>query len=499
MFIRYLNFVRGVSVNWVGKLGVILTSSSFITFIALEIARLSGMLTNAYVGLITYMLFPTIFVIGLILIPIGWFKYQKGTGKSSRELLNERFNPDESRAEILGSKVFRIVILLTLVNVIFMIAASAQTMHFMDSARFCGTACHSVMNPEWATYQESPHARVACVECHVGEGVDALINSKLNGLYQVLSVTFNLYEKPIPTPVHQLRPARETCEKCHWPQKFYGQKIKTITHYQHDENSTPRYTTLSLKIDTGPPGKRKGIHWHIASENEVRYASLEDRREEIIWVELKQVDGSYRRFTNPEYESIEVQPNEIRIMDCVDCHNRATHIYEDPVGAVNDRISSGLISEKLPYIAREAYDALTVSVADTQMALDGIGYNLRNFYEENYRLLSKREEKKIDSTIMVLRDAYRRNIHPEMNITWGSYRSHIGHKGSNFGCFRCHNSRLADRYGNHISNDCTVCHSIMAFDSEKPFEYLTGIDSTTNAARDYLKDEFTGGNQAGSN
>ncbi len=170
-------------------------------------------------------------------------------------------------------------------------------LHFMDSAEFCGTACHSVMNPEWTTYQASPHARVACVECHVGEGVGALVNSKLNGAWQMVSATFDLYERPIPTPVHQLRPARETCEKCHWPSKFYGSRLQTRIAYENDEASTPRYTTLNLKIDAGAAGDT-GVHWHISPGKEVRYASVDDEREEMIWVESLQPDGNVRRFVN---------------------------------------------------------------------------------------------------------------------------------------------------------------------------------------------------------
>jgi hypothetical protein len=123
------------------------------------------------------------------------------------------------------------VLMLTILNLAIFGAASARMLHFMDSAKFCGTACHSVMNPEWVTYQQSPHAHVQCVECHVGEGMGALIDSKINGMWQVISLNFNLYERPIPTPVHNLRPARETCEKCHWPDFFIGNRVKTFPHY----------------------------------------------------------------------------------------------------------------------------------------------------------------------------------------------------------------------------------------------------------------------------
>ena len=231
---RYKNFIRGVSVNKTGKAGVILTTSSFITLVIFETARLTGIVTNSYVGLVTYMLFPAVFIAGLVLVPIGWMKYRRQRGRTTRELLSETFPGDEMKTGILGSPVVRTIAILTMVNVVFMGVVGVNMLHFMDSAEFCGTACHTVMNPEWTTYQLSPHARVQCVECHVGEGVDALVNAKLNGLRQVLLASLNIYSRPVPTPVHQLRPARETCEKCHWPDKFYGIRQKQIVRYTPD-------------------------------------------------------------------------------------------------------------------------------------------------------------------------------------------------------------------------------------------------------------------------
>jgi hypothetical protein len=198
---------------------VVLTTSSFVSFVVLQLATISGVVTNAYVGLIVYMLFPVLFVLGLLVIPVAWYRQRRRTGMSARELVAARFGNDAVAAKLAGARVFRTVAILTLANVAILGAASIRMLHFMDSAHF-GTACHQVMNPEWTTYQASPHARVACVDCHVGEGMGALVNSKLNGAWQVVSATFDLYERPIPTPVHQLRPARETCERCHWPEKF---------------------------------------------------------------------------------------------------------------------------------------------------------------------------------------------------------------------------------------------------------------------------------------
>jgi len=491
MFTKYKNFLHGISVNWKGKLGVILTTSSFITFIILELARLAGILTNSYVGLITYLLFPSLFILGLILIPLGWRSYRKSSGKSTNELLDERFHKEDIAYKGFSSKIFQFVLVLTLVNILFMVVASTQMLSFMDSPRFCGTACHSVMNPEWVTYQQSPHARVRCVDCHVGEGADALLDSKLNGLWQMVSVTFNLYEKPIPTPVHQLRPARETCEKCHWPEKFYGNRLKTITHYQHDENSTPKYTTLNLKIDTGKEGKRAGIHWHIGEENEVRYASVDDQREEMIWAEVKLADGSYKKYKNVDLDDIPVNSTMVRRVDCVDCHNRATHIYENSETAIEEHIDKKLIDRSLPYISREALKAITNTYPTKAAAFEGIENDILGFYRNNYPELTQSEIQSIEKTIDELQQIYSRNIHPEINIEWGSYRSYLNHEGRS-GCFRCHNPNLVDEDGTPISYDCTLCHSILANESQQPFSFLSPPDSADQdyEMHEYLKDEF---------
>ena len=487
----YLNFIRGVSVNKIGKTGVALTTSSFITMIFLELLRVAGILTNAYIGLITYLLLPTVFVIGLILIPFAWFKYQKQSGQTTRELLQKNFSDEELEQSHLGSKLFRTLLIFTLINILFLSIASMRMLSFMDKAVFCGTACHSVMGPEWATYQVSPHSRVACVECHVGEGVGALIDSKINGTWQMISVTFDLYERPIPTPVHQLRPARETCEKCHWPEKFYGSKLKSIVHYQQDESSTPKYTTLALKIDMGEETGKAGIHWHIADKNEIRYASKDDEREEMLWVEVKQNDGSFRKFTNKKLTENKSEPDNIRIMDCVDCHNRATHIYEDPHDAVDQRIRKGLLDRSLPYIKREALGALISSFTTTEKAKDIIQNRINGFYREKYPDLLGVRSASIDKAISTLQDVYSTNVHYSMNVDWGAYPNYLGHKAES-GCFRCHNDKLVDENNVAIRHNCTMCHSILANDSDEPFTYLK---QATNSARDslmheYLQDEF---------
>jgi len=157
MFNRYLQFIRRVSINWVGKIGVILTTSSFVTFIFLEVLRLAGLFNNAYVGLITYLTFPTLFIIGLLLIPLAWWIQKRKEKHTFSELAKQQFSEEDLVPTPTGNRLVMTIVILTLVNILFMTGASFQTLHFMDSATFCGTACHTVMNPEWTTYQASPH------------------------------------------------------------------------------------------------------------------------------------------------------------------------------------------------------------------------------------------------------------------------------------------------------------------------------------------------------
>ncbi len=493
MFDRFRNFVRGLATNWIGSLGVALTTAAFLIFVFVELLRILGVVTGSYSGLVTYLTLPALFILGLLLIPIGWRRYRIKAGRPTTELLRERFRPEMTEGRLFGAGVFQMVLLLTVVNLLFLGGGTARMLHFMEEPRFCGTACHDVMGPEWATYQASPHANVHCVDCHVGEGFAALVDSKINGLWQVVSRTFDLYERPIPTPVHQLRPARETCEQCHWPDKFYGDRIVNRTRYAFDAESTPAFTTLSMKVGSGKGERRGEIHWHVAENNAVRYASIEDKREKILWTEALQPDGSWRRFTNKRFANRPEPGDAVRTMDCVDCHNRATHIFEDPENAIDDRLQSGVIDPGLPWIKREAMAALTAGYADPAAADAGISNRIRGFYLRELPDVSIGMSREIDAAVASLQAAWRRNIHPGMNVGWGVHPDHLGHRGGR-GCFRCHDSGMIDEQGTAISSECTLCHSILAYDSDRPFRFLAPADTTDAEYRMHvhLQDEFLG-------
>ena len=492
-------FWRGLCTNWIGTAGVVLTTTSFVAFILAELLRMAGVLTNAYVGLITYLALPALFVAGLCLIPVGWWLHRRRSGKTTRELLTERFDADLVKPHQAGSRVVKIIGLLTLVNVIFLGAGSARMLQFMDQPEFCGTACHSVMGPEWAAYQNSPHARVKCVDCHVGTGAEAAFDAKLNGMWQMISVTFDLYERPIRTPVHNLRPARETCERCHWPEAFYGHRIKRLVRYDSDRASTPRYTTLSLKVGSGKGDKEGEIHWHVAAKNEVRYLATDEKRSTMRWVEVRQPDGKFKRYTNRKLGLAPKAPAKkagkkghaeiVRTLDCVDCHNRATHRFENPEDAVDRLISAGKIDRSMPFAKRRALAALTGSFR-RGTEVKAMDTDLRASYRRDDPKTLNSHSRELDAAVRAMRGVWRRNIHRGMNIEWDPYPDHLGHRRG-AGCRRCHSPDMVDARGKAVSHECTLCHSMLAYDSPSPFEFLNpGKDMRTRAMGTYLREEF---------
>jgi hypothetical protein len=254
--------------------------------------------------------------------------------------------------------------------------------------------------------------------------------------------------------------------------------MKIINRYDADEFSTPRYITLNLKIDAGKTAARGGIHWHIAEENEVRYASIDDKREEMLWVDVRQEDGSFKRYVNRRYAHLTEKKEwkYVRVMDCVDCHNRATHIYESPAKAIDDRLSKNMFDRSLPYAKREMLTAVTANYNDREAAMKAIANRLRGFYRGNYPGIAEGRMEAIDRMITVACDIYNRNIHHIMDIKWGTYPAFIGHE-RNSGCFRCHHEDIQDEKGEVISYDCTLCHSILSYGEDTPFEYLETPDT----------------------
>ena len=240
--------------------------------------------SSPYLGVLTYMVFPAFLILGLLLIPVGMWRERRrrrtaAPGEIPR-LPRIDLNIPAQRSAFVFFLAFSIFFIL------LSAAGSYRAYQFTDSVRFCGQLCHTVMRPEYTTYLQSPHARVPCVECHVGQGASWYVRSKLSGSYQVYAAIFHKYPQPIPTPVANLRPAQQTCEQCHWPRKFYGAQLKVFYHYAEDEKNTPRQIRMLINTGGAEPdtGLPSGIHWHMNIANQITYIASDAQRQVIPWV-----------------------------------------------------------------------------------------------------------------------------------------------------------------------------------------------------------------------
>jgi nitrate/TMAO reductase-like tetraheme cytochrome c subunit len=320
------------------------------------------------------------------------------------------------------------------------------------------------MNPEFTAYQLSPHARVACVDCHVGSGATWYVKSKLSGARQVFAAVLKTYPRPIPTPVHDLRPAAQTCEQCHWPKKFYGAQLKVFTHYGSDEKNTPRQIRLLIKTGGGDPatGAPEGIHWHMNISNEISYAATDDKRQVIPYVHVKDMQGRVTEYFAKDANLTKEQAAKLqtRRMDCIDCHNRPTHIYVPPDLAVDKSLLARKLDGTLPYIKQQAVTAITGKYDTTDAAMQGIAKSLHEFYAAKYPDLAKSKELEIRNAIDEVQRIFRSTVFPEMKVDWQTHPNNVGHFYSS-GCFRCHDGQHVSAEGKAISKDCNACHTVM--------------------------------------
>jgi hypothetical protein len=318
------------------------------------------------------------------------------------------------------------------------------------------------MQPEYAAYQDGSHSRVACVQCHIGPGAGWFVKSKLSGARQVIAVTLGTYSRPIASPVHNLRPARETCEQCHWPEKFHGDMVRVVHDYAEDEKNTESTTTLNVHVGGGSDrlGTATGIHWHMNIANKIEYIATDDKRQVIPWVKETDRFGNVREYTAEGVTPADLAKGEHRTMDCVDCHSRPAHPMDPtPDKAVNRVLASGEMPRTLPFIKREAAAALKETYPSETAAVDAIAVRLREFYRTQQSAVYMGRRQEVERAVSATQTLYRRNIFPSMNITWGTYANNIGHMDFP-GCFRCHDAGHTAKDGKVIPQACDLCHSI---------------------------------------
>ena len=420
--------------------------------------------TSSYLGLFIFIIIPGFLIIGLVIIPIGMMIEVKRRKKRELEYIKKGWpiidlNVSRYRNAIL---IFGIG---TIVLFILSSIGSYEAFHYTESVEFCGTLCHDVMEPEYVAYQNSPHARVACVACHVGTGADWYMRSKLSGLRQVYAVLTDDFERPIGTPIHDLRPARETCEECHWPEKFYSRNLRQTKHFLTDSLNTQWDITLQMKI--GPEqsalGLSEGIHWHINPNVKIDYIPKRDNRKDIPWVKYTNLETGEVTIYEDEENALSEKKMAAAVernMDCMDCHNRPSHHYFTPQEFIDHGLISGAIPKDLPFIKKIAMD-LFIDPYDTKdTAIHTIKTYTKEYYAENMPEILETREADIDKAIEGMIEEFSKNIFPEMLVSWDEYDSHIGHKTYN-GCFRCHDDNHKSEDGKVISKDCNIFNTIV--------------------------------------
>jgi len=440
--------------------GAAITTATAIIFAVFFTLELLGFHGHPYAGIIAYLIIPALFVAGLLLIPIG-LRLSRKRADAGRRLPVIDLNVERTRNRVL------VFIALTAINIVIVAVAAYKGVEVMDTTSFCGETCHSVMEPEHTAFQRGAHASARCIDCHIGPGASWFVKSKLSGSWQVVSVALDLYPTPIPTPVENLRPARETCEQCHWPQKFVGDRLKVITKYKPNEENTELKTVLLLRVGGIEGRQSHGIHWHVDPAHSIRYRS-DESRETIHEVEMTGADGEITRFyADGDEEAARAAGGVWRTMDCVDCHNRPSHTFRMPEQEIDSAMATGRVAKDLPFVRREGFRLLQSEYADKVAAGEAIRAGLVGFYREQYPDVATARAEDIEEAADALAEAWRSNVFPGMKITWNTYPNHIGHLQSP-GCFRCHDDSHASPEGRTIAQDCDTCHSLLAEEEVEP-------------------------------
>lgn len=463
--------------NWTSWVGIVVGIGALFSFFLLFMLDALSKGASPYVGILTFCVVPAFLISGIFLTFLGaWLERRKRLrgNLSVPKMQIDLADPGDRRKLAIFASGSLVFVMLSAVG-------SYNAFEMTESVQFCGETCHTVMKPELTTHDDGPHARVACVACHVGPGASWFVRSKITGSYQLYAVLFHKYPTPIPTPIKNLRPARETCEQCHWPKSFVGNLDRTFDYFESDVSNTPYSIRLLLKVGAsdpanpgdGPPG---GIHWHILSGNKVEYIATDPERQNIPWVRLTDAQGVVTVYRAPRFTN-DISQYEIRTMDCMDCHNRPTHHFMAPDYAVNRALAEREIDPTIPWIKTNAVFVLTRPYQTDEAAREGIATGLAERYPHDPR---------IKSAIPVVQQIYARNFFPAMKADWSKYPDDLGHMIWP-GCFRCHDNLHKSEDGRIIkSGDCNMCHTILAQGSGPDLLKMTpGGQEFNHVAGDY--------------
>lgn len=446
--------------NIISLLGMFMSAvCALIIVLVLALQAFRGF-ENPYLEIVTYFLLPGGILFGGVLTYLGAWRVRSRHRRHPEVEL-----PPLPRLDFNDPQKLRLTAFFALVTVVFFAVIGVATIkgfEFTESTQFCGELCHPPMEPEYTAWQKSPHARVRCVECHVGSGIKYYALAKINGTKQLYSILTGTYPTPIETPVENLRPARGTCERCHWPEKFFSARQKIFYHNAPNEQNSPREINYLIKIG-GTPGapNTSGIHWHIGKD--VTYVQRDHKRQDLPYVAVKEKDGSITEYFDTEKPMLkeEVAKKEKRLMDCIDCHNRPAHVYNPPGQALDHQFAAGKLDKSLPFLKKVALAALTKGYKTEEEAVETIEKEIQGFYAKNYPAIAGSKAESVKQAVEVTRAIYKRNFFPKMKLDWSVYPNNLGHMYS-LGCFRCHDGKHKAANGKVISKDCKLCHTLVA-------------------------------------
>lgn len=447
--------------NPISILGIGLTTASALTLIGFWVVDVFGHggSGNPYVGIIFDLCLPALFLVGLLLIPIGiWWK--RRSLRAAGEL------PTHYPAVDLRNPVFRrslgLVLLVTAINFVIVGTASYRGVAQMDKPSFCGQSCH-VMAPEWTAYHVSPHGHVLCTECHVVSGMSGYVTAKLNGSRQLIHLVLGDYSRPI-LAGGKVPAGSSTCVHCHNPEKFIGDKLVVKTSFGDDEKNSPTQSLILVHVGgKDMAGRLSGIHG--AHLGRVEFISTDSENQTIPWVATTNGDGSVREFVSTDTKVPE--GGEKHLMNCIDCHNRAAHSFDTPVNALNKAMASGRLNASLPFLHKEGLALIKADYVSQEDAASKIAAGLENFYRSQYPDTLSQKKSEIDQAGKVLTAIYGENVFPDMKLTWGTHPNNAGHNDYP-GCFRCHDGSHNAKDGKTIGNDCATCHNLLAVDEVNP-------------------------------
>ena len=443
--------------HWLSMLGLFLVITALVSWLViLPIQGRGG--PNPYIGIVVFVVVPILFVAGLLLVPLGIYLARRRI----RDSLGGEATIEPGVAWRRLGLFFGVT---ALVNALVVSLVTYRAVHQMETVQFCGQTCH-VMTPQAKAHPVSAHARLACVECHVGEGARGWVESKAAGTRQLFEVAFDSYPRPVPSPLAsgRLVPTRETCEHCHDPEQFAPARLRVISRFAEEEANTETQTVLTMMVGGSRYG---GIHGkHYGPGVEIRFAAADAQREKIPWVEYRNTNtGETRVYQTDAGGSVSSAPK--ILMQCVDCHNRPAHTFSPPDRALDAAFAVGMLPTTLPYLKKTGMEALKATYASSEEAARRIPEAIEGYYKQSHPEIYASRAADVQSAARHVAEIYSRNVFPDLKVTWGTYRNNIGHEASP-GCFRCHDEQHATPEGKTITMDCAACHEAIAVEEASP-------------------------------